>query len=128
MFLSLPSIEKGQSLTGFSASNFFGHKSFQWWNKFLPNANKQPQTQHPHLQPHGGNLSLQWGLWMMCFSPAASRGRNIYFPFPWVLQGHHCYLQADRAQHDMGMNFLGFSTGAGCLRHCSDLPSTASIA
>lgn len=54
MFLSLPSVEKGQSLTGFSRSNFFGHKSFQWWNKFLPNANKQPQTQHPHLQPHGG--------------------------------------------------------------------------
>lgn len=64
----------------------------------------------------------------MHFSPVVSRGRNIcYFPFPWVLQGH---LQAERAQHDMDMNFLGFSTGAEGLRHCSDvvhLPSTPSI-
>lgn len=74
-----------------------------------------------------GNLTLHWGLQMTCFSPAVSRRRNISFPFPWGLQGH---LQAERAQHDTGVNFLGFSTGAGCLRHCSDavhLPSTPSI-
>lgn len=56
MFLSLPSVEKGRSLTGFSLSNCFGHNSFHWWNKFLPNASEQPQTQQPCLQPHGGTL------------------------------------------------------------------------
>lgn len=129
MFLSLPSTEKGRSLTGFSLSHCFSHKSFHWRNKFLPNASKQPQTQQPRLQSHRGTLPHS-GTFGCCLL-TRWWGKEYLFPlFTWELQSHHCYLQADEARHDEGMYFGVFSTCSGCLRHCSyvvHLPTTASI-
>lgn len=137
MFLSLLSIGKGRSLTGFSLFNCFGHKSFHWWNKFLPNDTEQPQTQEPHLQPQGGilthsrNLTRQWDLQLLCFRPVVFKERSIHLP---CSPGSFRAIAAIYGLMKLGIMWICtscfFPLASGCLRHCSSvvyLPSTASI-
>lgn len=117
MFLSLPSIEKGRTWTGYSLSSCFGHESFHLRNKFLPNATEQPQTQQPRLQPRGGTVEstgmMLWfsvDVWQVPFSRGASESlpdltslmvsgnkRRVFFS--WCFLAFTCQELTGRTEH-----------------------------